>query len=109
MTEKVLVRNAADPEQVKSAKQKEMRGRDLELADLAWVLSERQGRRFLWKLLEFCGIGKLSFSGELVATTNFNEGMKNVANKVLADIMECRPESYIEMITENKKENENGG
>jgi hypothetical protein len=110
MAEQVMVRNAADPEQVSKAKEKELRGRDLEISDFAWVLSDRRGRRFLWRLFDFCGINKLSFAGELVATTNFNEGMKNVSNKLMADIMETRPDAYVEMINENKKtENKNGG
>lgn len=107
MAESVLVKNAADPEQVGRAKERELRGRELELNDVAWVLSQRAGRRFFWRLFEFCGVNKLSFAGNDHATTNFNEGMRNVSNKLMADIMECRPDAYVEMINENKKTEKN--
>ena len=47
-------------------------------------------------------MNKLSFDVADGRITDFNEGMKNVSQKILADIMECRPEAYIEMINENK-------
>ncbi len=104
MSEESLVKNTADPEQVQKAKEKELRGRELEISDLGWLLSSVKGRRFLWRLFEFAGINRLSYNAVNINETNFNEGMRNVANKVLADVMETRPEAYIEMINENKKE-----
>jgi len=104
-----LVKNAADEAQVGSAKEKELRGRELEVNDFAWILSDRRGRRFLWRVFDFCAMNGLSFAGDKINQTNFNEGMKNVGYMLMADIMETRPGAYVEMITENQKEKQNGG
>jgi len=103
MSEDALIKNVADPKQVREAKQKELQGRDLEINDLAWILNDIKGRRFIWRIFEFARMNETSFSGENHATTDFNEGMKNVGRKILADIMETRAESYIEMLNENRK------
>ena len=109
MSEPTLVKNVADPEQIKKAKQKEASIRDNEINDFAWLLSDPKGRRILWRIFEFCNINGLSYRGERIHDTNFNEGMKNVANMLLADIMETRPEAYIEMLREHNKEIANAG
>ena len=100
--EKVLVANAADPEQIREAAEKEKIGRELELNDLCWILSDQRGRRFLWKLFEFAGMFKSSFSGEQPITMSNLEGQRNVGLKVMADLMEARPEAFIEMVNENR-------
>lgn len=103
-SEAALTRNAGDPEQVKKAKQTEKRIREQELNDLRWILSQPQGRRHVWRLLEFCGVFKNSFTGN--STTFYNEGMRNVGTKQLADLMEANPRAFLEMMEENIKEKE---
>lgn len=103
MTSESLVKNTADADQVKKAAEKEQSQRDKELSDIAFLLNERSGRRFLYRLLGECGVNKLSYAGENVHQTNFNEGMRNVGNLFLADIMEVNPEAYITMLRENQK------
>jgi hypothetical protein len=104
MSERVEVRNASDPEQVSKAKEKEIRGRELELNDFAWLTSAPQGKRIIWRYLEITGVHKLSYSGESHAASDFNEGMRNVGLRLMADLMESNPQAYIDMITANKKE-----
>ena len=101
----VEVKNAGDPEQVAKAKEREKRGRELELSDLAFILADVRGRRFYWRKLEGCGIFKLSFTG-VSAHTDFNEGQRNIGLLMLNDLMEANPEALIIMMRENNNEQE---
>lgn len=98
-----LVQNAADAEQVKKAAKKEKRGRERELNDICLVMSSKEGRRFVWRFLEHCGPYKTSF-GQGNDQTNFNEGVRSVGLKLIADINDARPEGYLQMLKESKEE-----
>lgn len=97
-----LVTNAANAEQVKKAGKKVTRTRDTELEDVRFILSSKQGRRFYWNLLASCRVFQLSYTGS--ADTNFNEGMRNVGIKYLADMNDAKPEAYVTMLNESKEE-----
>lgn len=72
----------------------------IEFEDLKWVMSNKRGRRFAWRLLDRAGIYRTSFTGN--STTFFNEGMRNIGLMLVADIHEACPEAYALMIKENK-------
>lgn len=97
-----LVKNVADPEQVKKADQSEKFGRELEIDDMKFVLSSKQGRRLLWKYLSFCGVYQSSFRTS--AEIYYLEGQRAVGLKLLGDIHEASPEAYMQMMKENKGE-----
>lgn len=100
-----MARNAADETQVKEAAAKEKRGRERDLEDLRFLLSTIQGRRFVWRQLSECGVFKSSFTGN--STTFFNEGRRDVGLKLMADVMESKPEAYLQMAQEAKREETN--
>lgn len=79
--------------------------REKELSDLCWVMSSKQGRRFMWRLLSGAGLYRSSFSTE-AAVMAFNEGQRNAGLQQLNDVMEACPERYLEMLTEHKAEKE---
>ena len=97
-----LVGNVADPKQVEKAGEKEKIRRRRELDDLIWVLSDPRGRRFVWRLLGKFGLFRSSFTGN--STTFFNEGERNAALFINTEVMEARPEAYLEMTLEHQKE-----
>lgn len=99
-----VVQNASDEKQVKDASIKEKIGREREIADMQSVLATVQGRRFIWRYLEFCGIFQTSFSPS-GSQTFFNEGQRTVGLKLMADITEANDEALILMMRENKKGN----
>ena len=101
--EKVLVKNAADPGQVKEAKQKELRGREREVNDVRSILNTREGRRFMWKMLGHCRVFESIWHGS--AQIHYNAGMQDVGHFILAEITEASPEAYLLMMKENKGEN----
>lgn len=102
------MKNVADKSQVKKAEYKEKFFREQELNDIRSVLAEKPGRRFVWRYLAECGVFKTSFTGS--SETFFKEGMRNIGLKLLADINDASPESYMVMVKEDKelKEKENG-
>ena len=98
---KSMVKNAADPRQVKDGADKETRLRERELEDVEVVMSTVNGRRFMWRLIN--GICHYDFndaqpSGSL---TYFSLGERNVGRVVKSDAYEASHEKYQLMEREN--------
>lgn len=72
------------------------------LEGLARILSTVDGRKLHWDIFARCHMFETSFTGN--NTTFFNEGERNVALRLLADIMKVAPLSFIEMWKEGNKE-----
>jgi hypothetical protein len=83
-----IVKNAADPGQVKHAGRKEKDRRTRERDDLNAVLAIPQGRRFLWRLLAQCGYGEnpTHARGDM---THQNIGKADIARFVISEIGEA--------------------
>ncbi len=96
------VKNAADENQIKIEREKNKFKQDTEDQDLKFLLSSDQGRRFIWNMLEKCGVFKSSFTGS--SETFFLEGQRNIGLKLMSDIMRVDPDSYLKMIKSNKGE-----
>lgn len=96
-----LTKNAGSEEAVKNAARKERDIAERERNDVCMVLSTKQGRRFVWKYLEFCGVFRSTW--EASARIHFNEGMRNVGLKLLADVNNAQPEAYLQMMREAKE------
>ena len=104
MTEKVLVKNAADPEQVRNAKVKEKNQRQEELNDLACVLNTKAGRRFLWRILCHCRVFESIF--QTSSQIYYNSGIQDVGHFLMAEISESNQEALFLMMRENKETND---
>lgn len=78
-----------------------------EKEDLISLLKLPHGRRFFWKMLKDCHILELPFVEGCPDSTAFNCGQINVGNRLLARIIEVRPEALIEMQKFAKEEEEN--
>lgn len=104
MTQEAYVGNAADPKQVKRAKQKERLAEKRAQDDLATVLSTVQGRRYLWGLLADCGVFRLSYVPGALPQTEFNEGRRSIGLKTMAEIHELDPALYVVMAQEASNE-----
>lgn len=89
-------------EEAASKKQKDMKlSRDGQIEDFKWIMADKRGRRFMWRLLEVTGVYRTSFTGN--STTFFNEGMRNVGLIVMNEIHENCPELYETLIKENSR------
>lgn len=91
-------RNASDPRQVAKAQRREKRKAAQADDDLRAILSEPEGRRFVWRLLGFTGIFRTSFTGN--SETFFNEGKRIVGLTVFADAHRVCPDLYAVMSKE---------
>jgi hypothetical protein len=99
--DRAFVRNAADPEQVRSARKAEADEVETARDDMLAVLSHPASRRFLWRLLDFCHLHEVIYPSDLAA---FREGERNVGLYVLKQIEEAQPEALIEMMVARKAE-----
>lgn len=78
--------------------------REVFLNDVRHVLSSVQGRRFVWRILDMAGVYRSSFTGN--SSTFFNEGARNIGLRVLSDVMDAKPEAFLQMQQEDKKRKE---
>jgi len=75
--------------------------RDQEIRDLKSVLSTNAGRRFIWRQLSIAGLFQNPFTGN--NTTFFNCGKQEIAQRLLADVMEAEPSAFSKMQVEEKE------
>ena len=71
-----------------------------EAEDLKWIMSNKRGRRYIWKVLGFAGVYRTSFTGN--SSTFFNEGMRNVGLRIVQEIHDVCPDHYLTMMKEGK-------
>ncbi len=78
--------------------------------DVRWLMSNRRGRNFAYRLLDVTGIYRTSFTGN--SETFFKEGGRNVGLTFLNDLQRLTPDEYILMLKEHreiKPSNDSGG
>jgi hypothetical protein len=77
--------------------------RERELQDLAWLLSDQRGRRFMWRVFDISGIFRNAFTG---SETFFNNGKQALGTTFLSDLMQATPEAFAVMQAEAVKQAE---
>lgn len=103
-----------EPEELqKQQDEKLKREQEQYLNDLRWILGDARGRRFITKLLFiYCHWGMTSFS-ESASMTAFNEGERNIGNRIYADLIEAKESAFSQMLREWKskqnQDRESGG
>lgn len=73
-----------------------------EIDDVKWMMSNKRGRRIVWRQLERAGVFLLSFNTTAM-TMAFNEGRRSEGLRLLAQIHATCPEHYVTMMQEQKK------
>lgn len=84
--------------------------RQTEIDDLVWLMSDKRGRRFVWRLLERSGIYRTSFRVDALAMA-FAEGARNHGLQLLDEITKHCASRVSEMHKEartNERRNANG-
>jgi len=99
MSENAVVKNAGDEGQVESGKKKERFNRKDELNDIKFILSTKQGRRFIWRILSHCRVFESIWHQS--AMIHYNSGIQDTGHFVLAEIIESDKELYLLMQKEN--------
>ena len=77
-----------------------------EEADIKWLMSNKWGRRILWRMLDRAGVFRLSFNTNAMQMA-FAEGNRNEGLRTLTLIHSQSPELYPQMIKENTHDNRN--
>ena len=70
------------------------------IEDLKSILLTKQGRNVLWQMLEQANVFGMSYTGE-VNSTFFNEGARSAGNRLLVQIQQASPESFLLMQKEH--------
>jgi hypothetical protein len=70
---------------------------------LRQIMATRQGRAWVWNLLEQARVFASSFDPN-PTTSAFNEGQRNLGLVLLADIHRLVPEAYLQMVTEARED-----
>lgn len=105
-TEREEPYNAGDPAAVRKQQDKQRESERRRIKGLQLIVEDPDARAWLWDLLEFCGIARVSFTGN--SETFFLEGGRNVGLRIQADLTAHFPESYISMMRENKNDKQRG-
>ena len=103
------VKNAADEKQVKQASSNAKFQRDVEVRDIIDVLSTPQGRRLIWRIIEWSGCEGTAFrhTNEL---TYMAIGSGDVGRWIKSEIISADEKILFKMMEENveRKEHEHG-
>ena len=78
-----------------------------EIEDIKWLMSSRQGRRVMWRLLEMSGPTRSSFDANALRMA-FNEGNRNLGVQWLEEVLRNCPETYRVMVKEYNDDNRDG-
>lgn len=68
--------------------------------DLKWLMSNKRGRRIVWRQLERAGVYRTPFNTNAMLMAHAC-GEKNDGLRMLAQLFEVCPERYAEMLTEH--------
>ena len=82
--------------------------RDMQNADVKWLMSSPRGRRVMWRLLELSGPFRISFDTNAMRMA-FNEGNRNLGNLLLTEVMILCPELNPVMVKEQKNDRDGKG
>ena len=101
MKEKSVVKNAADPKQIKKGKREERNIRDVELDDIKEVLRTPQGRRFMWRVMAKCKTFESIW--ESSAKIHYNSGQQDLGHFIMSEIIQADEDLLFTMMKENKQ------
>jgi hypothetical protein len=74
-----------------------------EIADLAWLMGNKRGRRIVWRLLSHAGLYRLSHQPGDAFATAFNEGQRNQGLRLAALLQAHCRDDYALMHQERAK------
>jgi hypothetical protein len=80
-------------------KERELLEQQGEESDVKWLMSNKRGRRIVWRLLNQSGVFRLSFNTDSMLMA-FAEGNRNFGNRILTLVHSQCPELYPVMVKE---------
>lgn len=101
MNDRSEVKNVADEKQVKKAKMSDEQRRRQELNDLASILQEPHGRRFIWRLLERCNV--FESIQRQSAEIHYLSGQRDVGLFLMSEVTEADQIALFKMMLESSE------
>lgn len=98
-----MAHNAADAGSVREMERKDRDRTRIQREEMKALLENGAFRKFVWRYLGSCGVFRSSFSTDAMEMARA-EGQRNVGLKLLAEINEAHPESYLVMQKESSME-----
>lgn len=98
------VKNAADPEQVKEAKRKELWDKKREKEDMKELMQIPAFRRFIWRIISFCSVFDDIWHPS--AVIHRSAGQQRVGQVLLSMAKEADQEKFFQMWRENDQPEE---
>ena len=102
MGDKALVGNAADDKQVEESGRKEKFQNEIDLEDIRSVLSTKEGRRLLWRVMSKCLMFE-SFWHPNSEYLHYRSGRYEIGCFIRDQIIKANEEAFLLMMKENKK------
>jgi len=93
------------PAQARAREEQQERARlaqRIEVSDLKWLMGDKRGRRFVWRLLEHAGVFRPVFNSN-AAIMAHREGERTYGVWLFAQINVYCPESYLTMAKEARE------
>jgi hypothetical protein len=72
-----------------------------EIDDIRAILASKEGKRFVWRILEHCGLYRNSFAAQ-AKMTEYNCGVQSVAQWLVDECVSAHPKATAELIINNK-------
>ena len=92
-------------DRIRSALGMKSRAEQVADEDVGWLMSTKQGRRAIWRLLSESGVFRNPYSGKR-EDTDFRCGEMNVGQRLLARVLRVAPHEYVQMTAEAASEEE---
>ncbi len=96
--------DASDSKRVNTARKRAARIRQDRLNFVREMMGSKNGRLWVFDLLEACKIFGNPLQPGQSDVTFFNIGQQNIGKLLLQDINEAAPEMYMQMLTEGREE-----
>ena len=104
--EQALVKNAGDVKQIKRAAKKEDQIKREQENDVRYMLNDRRGRRFVWRMLTHAGVYNSIWVQS--AEIHYKAGKQDFGHWLMAQVLEASEDAYTLMVKENRtKQGEN--
>jgi hypothetical protein len=92
--------NASDPEQVAKKRRTAGRKNKADQNIVKGVMSSKEGRAWMFGVLDACHIYSTSFTGDAL-TSAFREGERNIGLKLIGSVTRSAPDEYALMLKES--------
>lgn len=90
----------AESQSAQEHQKEALKAEELEVDDLKWLMSNRRGRRIVFRELDSAGVWRISFNTNALQMA-FNEGARNAGLRLVNLVTAHCPSNFMKMMEEN--------